>query len=251
MDKMKRRALILEAGGVFQEVEQYLKFAIEMNECDAVFHQSSDCFWTQMKEGVEDYDFLAINPTAEGFNLEKTMGILSKLELHGLPPILYVGHDSKKEVTSSRALNAAARITESFTSYQVGFIVNHILYPVLMDKREYPRVPVSLDVEYQTAVGDYKEKCQALNVSAGGVFLETQRKFEERSLLELTVHLPREMDPVECTGRVVFQQPEYEAFREIHPAGLGVHFEGINLADVTRLKIFVSENLLPMDEFLV
>ncbi len=240
-----RRALVLDGGGPSRNIEQDLKLAARALNCDSVSTKNANDFFLRLKEEAEAFDFIALNPSAEGFNVEETLNVFQQLESRGIPPVLLVGGGKGHLYDFAKAFSISAEFDEKTSVYQMGFVLNQIFFPCFLEKRECARTPLELDVEMDFGKGLPKQKTRILNISAGGAYVQTDRTYSERSLVNLTIHLPSEMDPVECTGRVVYNQEPQHGFPEIRPQGMGVHFEGINFSDVTRLKILVDANLMP------
>ncbi len=88
-----------------------------------------------------------------------------------------------------------------------------------MGKREHERVPIAIQVEYRTASSFLV--AYSVNLSRGGVFLETGHLPEIGSPITLLFSIP-EGDPVQVAGRVAWHR---EAPTHDGPAGIGIEFE--------------------------
>ena len=73
------------------------------------------------------------------------------------------------------------------------------------EKRSHPRFPLILAVDYPGAastVRDYTE-----NLSAGGLFIRTEREFEIGDRLALLLSFPELLEPAELEVEVVRMRP--------------------------------------------
>ncbi len=86
------------------------------------------------------------------------------------------------------------------------------------DKRQHPRVPTVLRVDYpdQRHVRDVTE-----NLSRGGLFVQSERPFKVGQEVTLALSFPGLLDPVEVTGKVVWLRT---ASAEV-PGGVGIRVE--------------------------
>jgi uncharacterized protein (TIGR02266 family) len=102
------------------------------------------------------------------------------------------------------------------------------------ERRAHPRFPLILAVQYVGAetVLDYSE-----NLSAGGLFIRTEREFELGERVTLVVSFPQLLDPVELTVEVVRRR----AAKGDVPAGVAVRVpedrseDRARLADIARV----------------
>ena len=77
------------------------------------------------------------------------------------------------------------------------------------ERREHKRIYKNYIVRFQIRPNDKQEKVfvgwdmvTAVNLGAGGILLNYDRKIEPGSLLDLKINFPGTPDPIECTGRV-------------------------------------------------
>src|SRR5512138_2663329 len=87
--------------------------------------------------------------------------------------------------------------------------------PLFSERRAHPRFPLILAVQYQGAesVLDYTE-----NLSAGGLFICTQREFEAGERVGLVLSFPQLLEPVELEVEVLRRRPGGDGT----PAGVAV-----------------------------
>jgi len=87
------------------------------------------------------------------------------------------------------------------------------------DKRQYPRVPVSLRVNYPSK-GDL-QKDLATDLSPGGLFIRTSKPLPIGTEVDLEVTVATEDPPITVRGRVVWMRGQ--GGKE----GMGIQFTGI------------------------
>jgi len=107
---------------------------------------------------------------------------------------------------------------------------------VQTERRAHPRFPLILAVQYQGAenVLDYTE-----DLSAGGLFICTEREFEVGERVALVVSFPQLLEPVELLVEVI----RHRRASEGAPAGVAVRVPEDRPADRKRLAE-VSEQLV-------
>jgi uncharacterized protein (TIGR02266 family) len=86
------------------------------------------------------------------------------------------------------------------------------------NKRQSERVPFILKVDYPNASG-FADATE--NLSHGGLFVQTERRFEINERLPLSLSFPGLMNPVEIVGRVAWLRPP----RGDSPGGVGISVE--------------------------
>jgi hypothetical protein len=82
-----------------------------------------------------------------------------------------------------------------------------------LEKRNFPRKPVSIMVDYCKSDRVFKDFIQ--DVSGSGVFIETKQHFEVGEEIKMSFTLPDVKRPVKVEGKVV----------RVTPEGIGVTFD--------------------------
>jgi uncharacterized protein (TIGR02266 family) len=101
----------------------------------------------------------------------------------------------------------------------------------MRDQRQHQRFPFILRVDYQ----DKSECVDATeNLSRGGLFIQTDRKFEIDQIVPLSLSFPGLMNPLEIIGRVAWLRPK----RGDITGGVGVCVD--RDVDKKRLEALVS-----------
>ena len=95
-------------------------------------------------------------------------------------------------------------------------------------KREHERKPFFMIIDYSTEDRVYKDYIQ--NISAGGVFIETQMPFAEGQELSLSFPLPNYQKYIKISGEIVRTSPQ----------GIGVQFKTANQEQEEMIKSLVE-----------
>ncbi|MFI5290361.1 MAG: TIGR02266 family protein [Polyangia bacterium] len=91
----------------------------------------------------------------------------------------------------------------------------------MADKRQHPRVPVSLTVSYPSKGALAQDLISDL--SPGGVFIRTSQPLPIGTEIELQVVLGDEEPPIGVRGKVVWLRSGQAATQE----GMGIRFTGV------------------------
>src|SRR4051812_19449749 len=86
------------------------------------------------------------------------------------------------------------------------------------EKREHPRLAMILRVDFPDRAAS---TAATENLSRGGLFIQTDQKFDPGDVVALSLSFPGLMDPEEITGKVTWLR----AARGDEPAGVGVCVE--------------------------
>jgi len=110
-------------------------------------------------------------------------------------------------------------------------------------ERAAHRIPARIRVHYGTGEGqlltDY-----SVNLSSGGLFLETADPPAEGTPLQLEFFLPARPDPIRCNGRIAWINPPDAKKKPDLPSGMGVQFVDLSLDDMHAVRDFVRQETL-------
>jgi uncharacterized protein (TIGR02266 family) len=106
-------------------------------------------------------------------------------------------------------------------------------------ERHSPRVRVALGVQLR-ADGLVLDN-PLVNLSTGGMFVETDLLQPVNTLLQVQLVLDDDAEPVRCQGRVAWvNHPEWVKKEQL-PIGMGVQFQALSLADLDRIRHFIKQ----------
>jgi uncharacterized protein (TIGR02266 family) len=108
------------------------------------------------------------------------------------------------------------------------------------ERRRYPRVPLSLLIQYRfDTLADFLAE-YSVDISEGGMFIRTDEPREEGSLIYLQFYLRDGAKLIEGLGKVVRVNPPG---REGQVAGMGVEFVNFDDESMRLIKQIVSHNV--------
>jgi uncharacterized protein (TIGR02266 family) len=84
----------------------------------------------------------------------------------------------------------------------------------------------------------------SINVSHGGLFLETEIPLPVDSPLNLEFELPDSKTNIQCRGRVAWINSPERPLKSHFPPGMGIQFLDLTLADLEMLRKFVKTRML-------
>jgi c-di-GMP-binding flagellar brake protein YcgR len=102
-----------------------------------------------------------------------------------------------------------------------------LIYHRMIEKRQYPRVPLATHVEHKSGISLGLSR----EISAGGMFIETDQPVPVNSKLDLLFHLDDQTPVVRAQAEVLYV---------IAKLGMGVRFTEISPADQSRIEAYVA-----------
>ncbi|HEV8662373.1 MAG TPA: TIGR02266 family protein [Candidatus Methylomirabilis sp.] len=126
------------------------------------------------------------------------------------------------------------RFSRPLSRSTVEEVVTHQL--ALRKLPQHPRIPVELPVEY--AVTDRFVATSCLNISRGGIYVQTPDPPSLNREIILRFTIPGNAVPLRLRGRVVWSNPH--AGRNPFPPGMGVQFLDLGAAQAARLDDFIA-----------
>jgi CheY-like chemotaxis protein len=108
----------------------------------------------------------------------------------------------------------------------------------IRETRRHCLLPLRFKVEGQTVVA------KGLDISRGGLFVETGVALQVGQALELEIHLTRSGEEgawINCHGTVAWLNTREKLFKPTHPTGFGVKFTGIPVEAAGPLVTFVHK----------
>jgi len=107
-------------------------------------------------------------------------------------------------------------------------------------KRAHPRVQTHIDTKLRLPDGRYQTAARIMNLSLGGVFIETAEPLGFGAELDLEFALPDSV--IRCRGLVVWSTktaPQKAAGR----SGMGVRLMKIDVAEMRKLESYIAARL--------
>lgn len=109
-----------------------------------------------------------------------------------------------------------------------------------LDGRQAPRIPARMRVSL-TLDGEREVLANySVNLSTGGIFLETDRVFAQDTPLHLDFILDGPQRRITCAGRIAWVNSPGSKLKPHLPSGLGIQFVGLRLEDVELLRQYIQ-----------
>lgn len=103
------------------------------------------------------------------------------------------------------------------------------------------RFAVFFGTDKQTLMTDY-----SVNISSGGIFLETDQILSIGTPLVLEFMLPSKDAPITCNARVSWTNGPVDLRKEFLPPGMGLQFLDISLGHLHAIRDFLNKgDLMP------
>jgi uncharacterized protein (TIGR02266 family) len=112
-------------------------------------------------------------------------------------------------------------------------------------KRNYPRAPISIRIQYQEPLKLTKEGFTAI-MGGGGVFVDSVSPLPIGTPVRLEFGVPGQPASVEVDGQVVWIRREFDP-KGFSP-GMGIQFKKINEPDREKVMQFVMQILMGRSE---
>lgn len=112
-------------------------------------------------------------------------------------------------------------------------------------KRNYPRAPISIRIQYRVSEKGVKEAFTAV-MGGGGLYIDTVSPLPVGTAVSLEFGLPGQTGSVKVDGQVVWVRPEFDP-KGFSP-GMGIQFKKINEADREKVMRFVMRVLMGQSE---
>lgn len=109
-------------------------------------------------------------------------------------------------------------------------------------QRSEPRVEARLQVRFGS--GDEILTDYSVNISTGGIFLETTTPLAQATALQLEFSLPTRPEAIRCNGRVAWvNHPDFPS-KPGMPAGIGVQLLDLPLDELHAIRDFIKDQCL-------
>ena len=137
-----------------------------------------------------------------------------------VPVVMLSSEQNEEKISEARKVGISTFLSKPLNEKQLKTILQ-----ITLNKRRTPRMPFRLEVSYgeDKVLSDYTLSV-TFNVSAGGLFLETENPLPLGEALKLKLELPENNCVVYCEGRVAWVNSPSAPIRSDHPAGMGVEF---------------------------
>ena len=112
-----------------------------------------------------------------------------------------------------------------------------------VERRKHPRAVVKIEIEFKHTI-DFVSSYM-LNISKGGLFINTDEALPIDTIVFLRFTLPGDTKLIETEGKVVWCNTTKE--RGYFPRGMGIKFLKLKSDDAEKIKIFVDAHLAQIE----
>ncbi|MGE4544960.1 MAG: TIGR02266 family protein [Pedobacter sp.] len=114
-------------------------------------------------------------------------------------------------------------------------------------RRAAPRVEAKMHVTYREPSGEHALTHFSINISTGGLFIETETPLPVGTPLLLDFTLPGHHDIVRCKGRVAWVNHADGPKHLRLPPGMGLQFFDLTLEDMALVRSYIMRSLVVPD----
>ncbi|BCA78725.1 TIGR02266 family protein [Desulfuromonas sp. AOP6] len=168
--------------------------------------------------------------------------IKSDPELFTTPVILISDSEDLDERELCRNAGCDEVISRPLNRHRLRQVAREFLQ---IAERATPRVKIRMLVHYgvedEKTLHDY-----SVNISAGGIFLETSHPMPVDTPVTLDFFVPGVEETIRCKGRVTWLNAALSKTKPDFPAGVGIAFEEIPAADSQRIREFIHAECAPL-----
>jgi len=167
--------------------------------------------------------------------------IKSDPDLFTTPVILITDDENQNELERCRKAGCDEVISRPLNRHRLRQVAREFLE---IAERATPRVKIRMLVHYgvenEKTLHDY-----SVNISAGGIFLETPHAMPVDTPVTLEFFVPGAEESIRCKGRVTWLNAALSKTKEDLPAGVGIAFEDIPAAASQRIREFIHAECAP------
>ncbi|HJV33929.1 TIGR02266 family protein [Geomonas sp.] len=167
--------------------------------------------------------------------------IKESLELRGTPLVMVTAGVDEQDFEKSWAAGCDDIIVKPINGHYFRAVVRKYL-PVT--ERQEPRYVARLHVRYRQREQDLVLDDYSINLSTGGLFLETVRVLEVGTALKLSFQLPEREQMVVCHGRIAWlNHPDMIRVQSL-PPGMGIQFLDLSMEGLEAIREFIKNGAL-------
>ena len=233
----KKKVLLVSNGDVFRDVEKSLLYR---DEYELLFAGSGVAAYEMAAEERPHLIFMDIVlPELSGD--ECCRRLKAHQELRNIPVIMVAPGDRVEEVQRCERAGCDDILLKPLNRQ---LFMEAGRRHLQVSQRDAPRVALRLNVHY--GFGDEERELQeySINVSTGGLFIETVEPLPVATPLRLEFLLPEQERPIRCVGRVAWLNAEDGQQNPRLPKGMGVQFVDISLEDMRLIRSFIMQELV-------
>jgi len=161
-------------------------------------------------------------------------------ELRSIPIVMLTASVAEEDLEKCRASGCDDILVKPINRH---FFVEAAGTYLFLTGRAAPRVGTQLSILFGPEGMNKMEKF-TVNLSSGGVFIETDEIQPVGTVLELNFTLAGSEKEITCKGRVAWANLHGAKLNPDLPAGMGVEFQGLELGDLEDIFAFVKKEFI-------
>lgn len=108
------------------------------------------------------------------------------------------------------------------------------------ERRRFPRLAVSLIVDYSVSKTASIARAQTRDISAGGICLVVYEDIKAGTVLELKIYLPDNASPIAAKGKVIWKTEFSFSSDSKSRFDMGIEFSEIGESDRQKISLYIS-----------
>jgi len=175
-----------------------------------------------------------------GGGLECLRAIRENERLKRIPVVMVCTNESEDFLETCRTAGCECLIRkpldrQAFLASVIGFIQ--------LEKRTNARFGIRINVNFGV---DSPEafRAHSVNLSIGGMFIETGHVFPVGTTLQVRFKLPSRGEAIQCATNVAWINRRDTPAKPSLPMGMGLEFDGLSLEGISRINQFVHEEYI-------
>ena len=233
----KNKVLLVSGGGLFREVE---KSFLCRDEYELLFADNGVAAYEMAAEEHPHLIFMDID-LSELSGDECCRRLKAHQELRNIPVIMVVSSHGEEELRRCERAGCDDILLKPLNRQ---LFVEAGRRHLKVSQREAPRVALRLSVHYGVGNEERELNEYSINVSTGGLFIETADPPPAATPLRMEFLLPGQEKPIRCAGRVAWLNAEDGQQNPRLPKGMGVQFVDISLEDMRLIRSFIMQELV-------
>ncbi len=158
----------------------------------------------------------------------------SDFGIRSIPIVMICDENSPDQLEESRKSGADSVLTKPIDRHKFTEIGRHYL-PSIREPRRTCLFPITFVVEGE----DYTGKC--LDISSGGLFIESAERFNVGKVFEMDFLLPGQgAQPIKCRGSIAWFNERPNPTKPNYPLGFGVRFVEISQTTISAIEEFTK-----------
>jgi uncharacterized protein (TIGR02266 family) len=233
----KNKVLLASSGDLFREVKNSFLYR---DEYDLLFADDGVSAYEMAAEERPALIFMdMVLPELNGD--ECCRRLKAHQDLRNIPVIMVAHGDREEELQRCERVGCDDILLKPINRQ---LFIEACRRHLQISQRGAPRVALRLSVHYGIGEEERELREYSINVSSGGLFIETPYPPAASTPLRLEFFLPGQERPIRCLGKVAWLNAEDGKQNPQLPKGMGVQFVDMSLEDMRLIRSFIMQELV-------